>query len=1109
MSSVIDEIRREANKARSEVTKQITEQQTEIRNVAEEERAKVKSQALEEQTKTRKSISVTEATKQEILGQLRTAERKEQRKIDLPFLGSINIGTKESISDVEEESQEIFKSAEARRKEVSNWEKEALNEINTAESDALTEINKLSTEEFERINKAENEAITAQKAFEVANIEVAPDKWYDRKEWSKLTSEQQKEVIKTGSYTVKDTVYYRLDKEGNKTEISKSEYDKLEKEQKDAFFEPYTTPLLPTEHLSDEEVWELMKSDSQYSIPQNAELDKVTYVNGIPTVHYKVPVETKGAEPTLAYFKYDDSGNEIEISETEYNRLKAENDKLKINNTEITLKSGAIIWVPTDTWNNLTPEQKEEVKTTGSYTEEPTITVYSYADTTGLSGEDYLQKRFQTFKQSEWEKKDELDKLEVILGRRPTLSEYQYQKLIDAGYSQWDILSYYTIPGFGPGLGLITKVIPGKQKAEGILDVTLDAQKEWQRKYSDLKWSGAFANTLNNLGAPALESLVYRMGAKTTKEHEDWTPTREQWIVTGVSGALWTLPFTVPPAVRAFKRVFTKAKVGTYPFSEPAWSYNEVKATQIPGGTPRIVKTGSPAVPPTLRPTKVIGAGEVGMSESQFTRFLRARVTEPTLDPASFKIRENLWSQIGKIQEQIAPSKAIPKKPKSITETNIKEIVTREAEIKALWTERKAKWIEQMKSVVSKQEQLITEKPKTDVVGIGTEYARIAEQQAAQRASAQAARKLAFQEATRLKEGFIVSAEGELMPAGKGRTYILDIPIPAKLVATELGINTRQLSGTQTLTTTQVQIISKASGLTETQIKNAVQTGTLTKIISNPATAAKILSQTQNLTQSQTSTLQEVFQQVKTFSQTEINTLTSTQLQVVTDVLQKVQTKTRPAYSMHTPTITSQFITPKPSITSRTLKELTEKPPIEKGGYKFKLTLPKIPETSEGKKEEIKEELPVGTVIWKQGLFWKAAAPPYKKLINLNKPPTNNVVWYTGEGSAYKTIGVVGGEFPDKIDIDLGVQDIHITKVNGKPKIEFKAHGEDTDLTGEGSKTKGIKVYGAPTGNPTLTEQMLSAEDTKYSRPVKKNIRIPRNYKITPRAPRNIGSLGL
>ncbi len=91
-------------------------------------------------------------------------------------------------------------------------------------------------------------------------------------------------------------------------------------------------------------------------------------------------------------------------------------------------------------------------------------------------------------------------------------------------------------------------------------------------------------------------------------------------------------------------------------------------------------------------------------------------------------------------------------------------------------------------------------------------------------------------------------------------------------------------------------------------------------------------------------------------------------------------------------------------------------------------------------------DLPLGTITWKQGMFYKSIPPPYKIL----KPITTRypIAGYKASGrTPQETIQVVGGaRIPHDISIDLGVVDIFIEAGTDKPIISFAGGGVKTDV---------------------------------------------------------------
>jgi hypothetical protein len=148
--------------------------------------------------------------------------------------------------------------------------------------------------------------------------------------------------------------------------------------------------------------------------------------------------------------------------------------------------------------------------------------------------------------------------------------------------------------------------------------------------------------------------------------------------------------------------------------------------------------------------------------------------------------------------------------------------------------------------------------------------------------------------------------------------------------------------------------------------------------------------------------------------------------------------------------------------------------PPEEPRIPFEPEKPPPPPPPPEREEEIDIErgrFPVGTVVWRQGLYWKAVPPPYDQSKPLTLPlgvePEGITKRATGEGSAQKTLDVLGGVPPERIDIDMGVVDIHITPEDGQGVIFFKGGGIETKV-GESlpSPTVGMTVRGSPLAEP-------------------------------------------
>jgi hypothetical protein len=72
----------------------------------------------------------------------------------------------------------------------------------------------------------------------------------------------------------------------------------------------------------------------------------------------------------------------------------------------------------------------------------------------------------------------------------------------------------------------------------------------------------------------------------------------------------------------------------------------------------------------------------------------------------------------------------------------------------------------------------------------------------------------------------------------------------------------------------------------------------------------------------------------------------------------------------------------------------------------------------------------LASIVWKQGWYFYKLRPPYrqKDLIG-SKTPFKGVKIYRGLASAYKSVAKVeGNQLPEKIHLNLGIQDIVLVK---------------------------------------------------------------------------------
>lgn len=116
---------------------------------------------------------------------------------------------------------------------------------------------------------------------------------------------------------------------------------------------------------------------------------------------------------------------------------------------------------------------------------------------------------------------------------------------------------------------------------------------------------------------------------------------------------------------------------------------------------------------------------------------------------------------------------------------------------------------------------------------------------------------------------------------------------------------------------------------------------------------------------------------------------------------------------------------------TRTLTRTFRIPPF----YPFRIPLP------DGTTLKLTKKQWEGIIAWKQGFMYKMIYSPYgKKNIVNSRKPLAGVKYFSGAGSAAKSIIAKGGVVPKVLLRDMGIMDIRFVTPKGgrKPKIHFK-----------------------------------------------------------------------
>jgi hypothetical protein len=134
------------------------------------------------------------------------------------------------------------------------------------------------------------------------------------------------------------------------------------------------------------------------------------------------------------------------------------------------------------------------------------------------------------------------------------------------------------------------------------------------------------------------------------------------------------------------------------------------------------------------------------------------------------------------------------------------------------------------------------------------------------------------------------------------------------------------------------------------------------------------------------------------------------------------------------------IVTPKPVVTPKPEEPIKVPPPS--------IILPKL--EGSGTKQ-----YPDGTIVWRQGKYWKAIYPPYNqdKPDTLKEAPPGATI-RTGKKSAYRTVQVLRGQFNGEVYVDMGAQDVKITGSGNDMSIEFSRNGAKTNVGASNSSPK-------------------------------------------------------
>ena len=279
----------------------------------------------------------------------------------------------------------------------------------------------------------------------------------------------------------------------------------------------------------------------------------------------------------------------------------------------------------------------------------------------------------------------------------------------------------------------------------------------------------------------------------------------------------------------------------------------------------------------------------------------------------------------------------------------------------------------------------------------------------------------------------------------------------------QYGVTPENVNGTQVLTQTQLVQIAQSVGIPQSTIAQAIASNALAQVVIQAVAAQTVTPETTALASAIAQTATQTELQPVESIQPEITQAPLPDLGISTDT--STDTETETIVDTKTDTIVDDVVPP-PEI----------KPPdkVEEGGKKPPFIIPDEDKTREQWDEEYTVD---GAVAWKQGFGWWVIRPPYRGKEDMHffygAPPEGVKAVAGGAKSAFESIQAFGGEVPENLVVDLGIQNITISNPSGVPGAGEIKYSEDT--------AQSKKWAREPYGRRTLSDEEQSAPARRIS----------------------------
>lgn len=454
-------------------------------------------------------------------------------------------------------------------------------------------------------------------------------------------------------------------------------------------------------------------------------------------------------------------------------------------------------------------------------------------------------------------------------------------------------------------------------------------------------------------------------------------------------------------------------------------------------------KKAATIVQPFVRGTVTQSAKDIGMTETQFAKFITQRIQNPNLTPEQFKKTQSVFDVINRVSSAAPRPMTVESAGKAVLPQITKGRQLSESEV----TPQLSSFIDKIIARQKAEAQAAALASKIKELSKANRQAKaLYEAQQLAKNNNQITAAISPVIKSIISESALTRTIG-VNPESFIKAYRLATPeVQAQVRA---NLSTKVVNALLTGNTTALKTALQNELLTQEQVQTIVTNATLlkNKLQMQGKTQTQIENQVKNYTkaQTETKTQPQTKAMVKPLVDTATQTLTQPQFKVQTKPLQKTATKIATKTTEKTTVKPTQKTTTKP-------KEPPDKPPPRRVPPPFIIKL------QSGEEKELTQEELKGSPAWKQGFIYKMWLPPYNDASMINTTePIPSVEYHSGAESAIRSAVILKGDLKNSLVYNMGIQDVRIdpTRNKKKPKLSFKLdRSQKTGQTGIISRRK-------------------------------------------------------